>query len=514
MSLSHTPLKTVRLSAYYDAAATTSDADFGSFLSVCPEDYWFNQSTRLIALSRCRRELRNNPYLVGLHMKYPEAIGISNMRARTPDKKYNATKDYRWFKWSKAVTPARDTRQEVEEMIILELLAAGEVFIVTLANGKIQLIPSEFCGSPMMPANNAELRSGEVNGIVYGDEGQPLAYRFGKALPGGGISYEQGTLVAATHVRHVFHKSRVMMGRGLPWLLSSLRPARDLYEITRAKTKQIKDANSISGFIESERKVADILPGLGGGGAMPEPESEEDSADKETSDPVVVELKPGTFITLTPGEKINMLKSEYDATDYKELIMIMLHAISSPVGLPVELWFSGLGDVNYSGFKGLGVQWNSRRRHVLSFLESKFLDPLQEWWSQWETLVGNLPQGPEHDSVEWAWRQTAVLDEEKQARANKLRLDSGECTLADIWEERGQYAEEVFEKRRELWRKLQEASGIQTPVDSTAPGAAVPVEFLYRGRLPGEQIQGAAKADAPIAPEEPQTPTTEINETK
>jgi capsid protein len=279
------------------------------------------------------------------------------------------------------------------------------------------------------------------------------------------------------------------MGRGLPWLLASLKPAHDLHEITRSKTKQIKDANSISGFIESERGGKEILPGLTDDVG---PEGGDDAADAAEKDPVVVELRPGTFVSLNPGEKITLLKSEYDASDYKELIMIMLHAVSSPVGLPVELWFSGLGDVNYSGFKGLGVQWNSRRRHVIAFKQEKCLDKLQRWQSERETLLGNLPAGYDHDMIEWAWRQTSVLDPEKEARSNKIRLDSGENSLADIWEEKGLYAEEVFAARRELWIKLQEAAGLLKEGEGN-DAVIVPVEFLYRGRLPGEQVQGAAQ---------------------
>lgn len=493
------------LSAYYDAASYNNESDYGNYISNCSEDYHFTPAVRATTLARLRREVRNNPYLAGLVSKYPEAIGYSNLRSRTSDRKYNQKKDLFWYRWKKTVTTAGDSLKDVEELLDIELLLAGEIFIYYLANGKIQLIPSEYCGSPSGTRNSGPLAGGEVNGIVYSDAGFPIAYRFGRRNASGTIVFDREP-INARFVRHVFHKDRVEMGRGLPWLLASLRPAHDLYEITRAKTKQIKDVNSITGAIYKENSQK-FLSGL----SAPEPSADgtstgeklTDPADKTNkSGPVTIELRPGTLIALEPGEKIERLKAEYAALDYKELIMLMLHAISSPVGLPVELWFSGLGDVNYSGFKGLGTQWNGRRRHIIAFKEEKFLYPLQLWRISKAANEEELSPNPDGDDdlVEFAWRRTAVLDEEKEAKANKARLDSGECSLADIWEQNGYYSDEVFEQRRQLWIDLLIASGELTP-DEDHSTIQAPKIFLLRNLLP-EELKTATPAK-PAAGEPP-----------
>lgn len=476
----------IELSAYYDAAATTREADFGSFYAGLSEDYTFSGPMRSVTLGRLRREIRNNPYLCGLVNKFPEAIGFSNLRSRTRDRAYNDAKDKFWYRWSKSVTSAGDSLRSVEEIIDRELLIAGEVFILLLANGKFQLIPSEFCGSGFTTPE-----PGEINGIVYAENGLPIGYRFGKVSPAGILSFDKAPVINARFVIHVFHKDRVQMGRGLPWLLASLRPAHDLHEITRSKTKQIKDANSISGTIESER-AENILEGMSGdpdetAGADPVPEKATDAADKKSKGPVQIRLENGTFIALDPGEKLNKLTSEYHAEDYKELVMLMLHAISSPVGLPVELWFSGLGDVNYSGFKGLGTQWNARRRYVIFLLEGGYLNRLHFWRISKAANEGDLPPNPEGDDdlIEWAWRTTAVLDEEKAGKANATKLTSGEICLADVWGEKGLYADEVFEHRKQLWIQLQVSAGKMKPGENT-DAVQVPEIFLLRGLLESE----------------------------
>ena len=232
------PSRTVRLSAYYDAASTTREADYG-FWSAPVEEAQFTGGTRARVIARIRREIRNNPYLAGLVAKYPEAIGFSSLRSRTTDRAYNKAKELFWYRWSKRVSIDGASLRTAEKVVIQELLVAGEVFVVLLASGLVQLIPSEFCGSP----GDASLRApGEVDGIVYGSAGTPISYRFG-TWKDGSIQFtgDASELVDSRYVKHVFDRDRVRMGRGLPWLLPSIRTARDLYEITRSKTKQIKD---------------------------------------------------------------------------------------------------------------------------------------------------------------------------------------------------------------------------------------------------------------------------------
>jgi hypothetical protein len=434
------PLRTVVFSSYYDATATTKEQDYGNFAAIASEDFYFSSSMRCVALGRLRREARNNPYLAGIVGKYPEAIGYALLRSSTSKREYNLRKQKWWKRIAKRITSDGDSLRTLEKIVKLEMLYAGELFLVEQVAGVVQVIASEYCGSlSSAPVIQRADGGREINGIIYDKDNNRIGYRFGK-LVNGLVSYVETQVVEAKYVIHIFDKDRVQQGRGLPWLLPSLRTARDLYEITRSKTKQIKDANSISGFIEKVG-AADFLKGLDakpldGDTGLPVLEKSSDPADPvKKTDPIVVELRPGMFIALEPGEKITSLMSNYNASDYKELIMLMLHAMSSPVGLPVELWFSGLGDVNYSGYKGLGVQWNGRRLDIIEFLISSFYDPLYLWRVGKATNEDELPPNPDGDEelIEWVFRRTPILDDEKAGKSNKIMLESGESDLAEIW---------------------------------------------------------------------------------
>jgi capsid protein len=506
--------------SYYDAAASGRDVDWQAPASGGFEDFLFNGATRRIVTARFRQEVYNNPYLCGLVEKWPEAIGCSALRSRTGDRRYNLLKEALWYRWAKECTFDGAALATVEEILAVELLLAGELFLVKLAGGTLQLIASEFCGSP---GGTSRFGEREVNGIVRDATGRPVAFRFGRLSRWGSIEITgtDAELVRADQVIHVYSRKRVLMGRGLPWLLASAKTARSLYEITQAKTKQIKDVTSITGAIETEgvedwlqNNAADLPVDAE---ATTTGETADSPADRTPTDhrPLKIELAPGTFIFLKPGEKLHQLVNDYKATDYKELIMLMLHAIATPVGLPVELWFSGLGDVNYSGFKGLGLQWKARRARICEFLERAFLEPLHGWRIQLAHDLDELPSAPpsaetavpagalyqptEDELIQWGWKRAAVLDDEKAAQANVRRLESGECSLGDIWAENGQFAEEVFTARRQLWIQLQVAAG-ELPADGDHAAIKVPLGFLLKGQLPGE-APAPRLPSAALAPE-------------
>lgn len=479
-----TATKTVTASLAYEASAWSDVArDWGNADSQIfnySEDQLFNDITRRVVLRRIRHEVRNNPYLAGLVAKFPEAIGFGTYKVRVGDKTYKEEIETKFFRDGKTIEISGENFQSVQRIVVQELLITGEVFIVLLKNGKIQLIPSENCAQPPSPP------VGCINGIERDADGRPTAYWFGAKDQWGNLSFfDVSAPVDARNVIHLYDRDRVAMGRGLPWIISSICTARDLYEITHSKTRQIKDANSISGVIKKNGSdfTAQIALSQAQALATATGDSLADSTETTlTTNNRVVKLEAGTLFELEPGEDITTVMNQYQATDYNQLIMLMLHAISTPVGLPVELWFSGLGDVNYSGFKGLGVQWDSRRKHVISIIENKFLNRFAVWWIQWNRKRGNVPAAPDgydDDDFAFVWKKTAVLDEEKEAKARKARLECGYTDLAKEWEDAGFMPEEVLDARVVFWNQAREKAGL--------PPEPCPMEYLLNNKLPEPQ---------------------------
>lgn len=489
--------KTVTASLGYEAGAWAdtvrdwgmADATVFNF----SEDKLFNDITRRLVLRRIRHEVRNNPYLAGLVAKFPEAVGTGQFKVRVGEKDYKKIVEDAFYRAGKVLEISGETFSSVQRIAIQELLITGEVFIVLLSNGKVQLVPSENCANPPTPGANC------INGIERNEDGKPTGYWFCAMDQWGNPSWaDVSAPVDARNVIHLYDRDRVAMGRGLPWIIASICTARDLYEITHSKTKQIKDANSISGVIKKNAPDFTQQTAIAQAQALATVTGDTLANTTEIT-PItnnrVVKLEAGTLFELEPGEDVTTVMSSYQAQDYNQLIMLMLHAISSPVGLPVELWFSGLGDVNYSGFKGLGVQWDGRRKHIIDLIENKFLNRFAVWWIQWNRKRGNLPASPDgydDDDFAFVWRKTAVLDEDKEASARQKRLDTGFTDLSKEWEDSGFMTEEVLDARKVFWDQARAKAGL--------PAAPCPLSFMLKNELPQDSAhssepspQGAAQ---------------------
>lgn len=464
--------------AWGDPARDWSAADWSG--STLFEDATFRENVRRLVMRRLRYAVRNNVYLDGLISKFPEAIGFGVLRVRTSNQEYNRTVENAWNKYAESCGVDGSSLRQLQLMKWAELPVGGEYYQVRLDTGKVQVIPTENCGSPA--GYNVGADQSIQNGILRDRNGKALRYFFGTVDQNGVLTFDDVAKlgVPAEYVTHVYKRDRVSMGRGITWLISALPVAQLLFQITEGKTKQILDANSISGFIEKDGGASFV-------DEMAKQQTAAYNAANSTTESIPqntnttnanVTMANGTFVGLEKGEKIVPLISTYQAQDYNQLVMLMLHAISSPIGLPVELWFSGLGDVNYSGFKGLGTQWDGRRQSIISMVEDEDLEPHFLWWVENERRMGNLPANPDGDDMKhaWVWKATAVLDEEKKTKAAVARVEGGLTSLADEWEANGQFSDEVIQNRTNFWKALCAASG-----KGEVP---VPIEFLMFGRVP------------------------------
>lgn len=469
--------------AWNDLKRDWFDADFtGWNLS---EDQRFSDSVRRIVLQRIRHEVRNNPYLAGMATKFPELVGIGTLRCRTSDEAYNRETEKKWNAYIQSCGSDGSSLDRMQIICMTELFIAGEYFKVRMADGSVKMVPSENCANPYLPEPNSRI----VNGIERDANGKPIRYFFGAVDQFGGINFdaEASKGVSAEFVTHVYMRDRIAMGRGLSMAIASICTARDLQEIVLGKTRQIKDANAFSGTIE-KNGAEDFLRSM----AIQQNNAQDFANATVTAPPTapmtsnrVLNLAPGTFMALEPGEKLNTIVSNYQASDYKELIMLMLHAMSTPVGMPVELWFSGLGDVNYSGFKGLGTQWDGRRKHIIQMIEDEDLEPMFVAWCEAEREAGELPENPDGDDMKhrWVWKPTGVLDDEKKTKAAQLRIETGLTSIQDEWEMDGRFAEDVLIQRTQFWKQVCAAAG--------KPDTPPPIEFLLYNKIPEETPQTA-----------------------
>lgn len=484
------------ISNYYDAASTTPDRDWGS-PAIRHEDHILTSPVRYVMVARMRKLLRNSGMLDALLHGAARSIGSSTARSTSSDKHFNKLHDLLYYRWCKRPEETGLSQRQAEFVAWIEKFLCGEVFWVLKANGKYRLVTSEFCGSPGEGA-----LPNELNGIVYNEIGAPIAYRFGSQTTSGGIEYPKGDdgIIPAEYVIHDVRRDRVSQGRGVPYAISVMSIAKDLDECVKATVKKLKSqgqafaAVTKNGGPESAREVFGTVPigprGLEGPG--PSAPSETDSSDEDERE---INLVDGSVILLEPGEKIELLKTEYGATDFRQLVITLAQLMSAPLGIPVELWFTGLADTSFSGYKGIATLWEDNRREYINTFIDTVLERLHFWRAAKWVKEGDIlrPDGTKYvghpdgdfDLVQFRFGRAPVLDRERLAKANAIRLASGEITPMDLWEEEGEWEDEVIEKRKQRWFKLQVASG-KIKADTDPDSIEYPISWLLYGKLPGE----------------------------
>lgn len=466
---------------YYDASKTNDrERDWGYLWGADSEDYRFDSYARATVISRARRERRNNAFVDGYINAFIAGMGHSRLRSRSGKREWDIVKEAWWYD---QVVPRAGwgglTLREVEKIIWAELFLAGEAFLVFLKDGRVRLVRSELCGATPMgkPLPN------ERNGIIYDTDGEPAAYRFGKMNASGMVDFSDTTVIQAQYVIHIFDRDAADMGRGIPWLVSSLTIFRDIYELFRSKTKQIKDANQFFG-VRHKKTVDDGLVGSGAEYEDEGPEDENSPADKVPTAPVTdqgIELRNGMLVTLEEeGEDIKLLEAKYHTTDHKDMIEFMLRAGSSPRGLPLEMWFDGIGGTSFSGSKAVKMLWAIRRRANHDFIEDKLFNRYQFWRASKAAKAGEIPSVPfagANKLVGYGWTKDSNVDDEKEAKAAKVRIETGVSDLEAELEARGEFPDEVFDRRVKLWQQLMKSTGR----DEETPA---PLEFVLHGQLP------------------------------
>jgi hypothetical protein len=486
-------------SSYYDSASISRTREFGYTAPFTHEDMLFTTDVRWVAIARLRKEFRNNPFIAALVMGLPDLLGYSTLRSRSGDHTWDMMLDAVWAEWAKASDINGQSLRTTERIRVQEHLMTGEMFYLKFANGHYKSVPSEFVGSPL----GGNPASGELNGIIYDADGKKTGYRIGRQLVSGMIDYAAGQVIPAEMVIHDVRPDRVCQGRGLPWLNPVLTYARDLYAMDMGKTAQLIAANFTGGVIKMLPENAGKVPfgaNLVAGNGLSTPSTPEAAlAAQQKQQKKKVNLEHNTLVRLEVGEDFEPYIPVYQTTEHAESLVLKLNTISAVIGCPRQLWWGGTEDSTFSGYKGIGTQWQGRRASLLDFATESFLEPLSLWRIQKFIDEGDLPPRPENakSKIEYAFGATAVLDEQRDAQAAADRMACGLTDLEEEWRRVGKFPEEVFVARKALWIRMLIVGG-QLEEGGDYSKLQVPLEWLRYCKLPGEVAAGKAapqKAD-------------------
>lgn len=522
----------------YHAAQTTRARQFSGENSygarLQTEESLLKPYDRGTIISRTRIMIRNNPWLAAIFLAYVQEMGTPTYKSTADlgdaarSKAYNDARERLLARWARDCESSADlSLDQVVEIFFYELLVAGEMFVVFLKTGELQLIPSELCGSPQLgyAQKPAEITPGtfsdgtpvpagtrERDGILRLD-GRIIGFRFAQRDPlTGSIDFTaegKTTLVPAQYVLHLYDPDRIEQGRGIPKVAPILGKLQDLFDTGDARSQQVKNAACLSMWITKNMDpygFADAIKGSMRTGAVQDAVALKELASQRSN---YTELRAGAVYVGAVNEDVKLIEPKLGSGDWHEHYIDLAQICCACLdGMPVEIAFEGFRNSSYSSSRATMNKWkrNAKRRRTRT--ETDLLDHVQLWQTNRAELFGDLESAPPEQKREchWGWPALPDVDGTKTAAQNTLELSNGTTTLEIICADKGLHADQIIAKRsaekidfiESLAKQAQDRLGLKREAAVAWAMTAAPDSQ--------NPALSAILADAFIAPAEPAKP--------
>lgn len=433
------------------------------------EDKMLAPYDRARIISRARIMIRNNPWVSCIFLAYVQEIGTPTYKSTaqladaTASAAYNDTRERLMATWASDCESDDDlSLDEVLEIWGYESIIAGEMFVVKLYDGSLQIIPSELCGSEKCGlveagttfADGTPVPAGtrEKDGLLRLNR-RVIGYRFAQRDPDTGaveFTPEKSTIVRRDYVHHLYDRDRCEQGRGVPKTAPILAKLQDLFETGDARSQQVKNAACLSMWITKNMDpygFAESMKGAMRTGQVQDAVALKTLAEQRSQ---YTELRAGAVYVGAVNEDVKLIEPKLGASDWHEHYIDLAQICCAVLdGMPVEVAFEGFRASNYSGSRATMNKWKRNVRRVRTRREQKLLNPLQLWQTRRFELFGQLDaiEQTQREECHWGWPAIPDIDGTKTAAMNAMELSNGSTTLEIICADKGLHADQVIKQR-------------------------------------------------------------------
>ena len=304
----------------------------------------------------------------------------------------------------------------------------GDVFIMKLSNGKVQVIESDRVQNP----NEERWREGDnwKNGLLLDKFGKTKRVavwgRTGGTAAYGGYEYER--MIKAENIWQVGYFSRFDQYRGVSPMASALNDLRDVYEnkgyaLAKAKVSQLFG-------MKFTRNAPDSLPGS---------QFVDGSDDVDPRGRYDVDFGKGSvLLDMMPGDDAEFLKNDTPSQQYQDFMMLTISMCLKALDLPFNFY-----QENFTNFFGSKASF---------LLYQKSTTPkqrqLQQWlreWTVWQLNLGfangdfQLPSGindPSQLPIKWQAEGLPWWDLAKEIKPTITAIENNLMTMEQVIRER------------------------------------------------------------------------------
>jgi lambda family phage portal protein len=386
-------------------------------------------------LIRAARDLADNfPPVRSLLLKFSTYVsGRLTYQARTGDKDVDEQVERYWRNWCKSCDfLRRHDFVTLLQLAVMAILRDGDCgFIIVRDKGelKLQSVEADRIGSPYNRLIDSDTY---IGGIMLDEYGRPDKFQiFVRTISN---QYIEPTDIPAAEFIHLFDATRLDEYRGRSAFATALNAARDLQEALKAEIQAIKYASYQTGVIVTENGSADAADYFA-------TSNQNDLGQTEK----LSNIDPGAINYLSPGEKMEMFKSDRPGGAFGEFVRLVQSHICMSVGLPYGFAF----DADKSGpmarmEAAMAERTFARWRRLL---ESQFLDRIKNIILLDAQSRGLLPQSEYLLDGRWCWPAKVSIDYGREANADIALWKAGLKTAGQIYSEMGEDYEEAFRAR-------------------------------------------------------------------
>ena len=274
-------------------------------------------------------------------------------------------------------------------------------------------------------------------GIRYDGRGFPVAYRV-RAQPAGlGGAVGALTEIPAAEVLHLYICDSVGQRRGQSWIATAEAPlkAADSYE--EAVIANAWAAASMPGFLSIPRNS---MPGAPLSD-FADLSQEEIKARQENALEKMITIKPGQIGHLPEGSTWTPIGrgGGYRSVDYDGIRMGMLSRAASGLGVSYYALAGDTRAANYSSLRFASLD-DEARYGVIRRQVKEAVVRMIGMWDDRRRLVADVPPG----DIQWLEPPYRSVDPVKDATANRILVEMGVKSKAEVIRERGRDPESVL----------------------------------------------------------------------
>ena len=340
------------------------------YYSTKTEDRELTERERQLLISQARDSLRNFTIAGFALRKHLQSMSFYRFQAGTPDDGFNRRLEYLVRRWKKRTNCDAAGRHNFDTLIgLIESHRAvdGDVGILRLSNGKIQIIEGDRIRNPSGTDFEGETW---VHGVKINSYGRALAYQIHKRKDWGGFEPER--IVSAKNFDLLGFYTREDQIRGESLMAPAVRFFSQLYDsidLALAKLRLEQEMGIVGTFEDA-------------GGFMPGPDTPEGQAQKEREDDfarrAVDVFGPGIMtFALRPGEDVRFLESGNPSQNFQSFCETVIRLVFAAFDIPYSFYDGS--KTNFYGSEGEFEQY-------IDSVEKKqqpTIEMLNEWIADW-----------------------------------------------------------------------------------------------------------------------------------